>query len=75
MPFLTFGIYETMAIKRFTSIILGSEKKNNNKKYSVPWKLLTFFSLNEIQSALAIQSGLTRDGNTDIYQALCQIST
>ena len=64
-----------MEIKRFTSIILDSEKKTKKKKkYSVPWKLLTFFSLNEIQSALATQSDLTRDGNTDIYQALCQIS-
>lgn len=42
-------------------IILGSEKNN-----SVSWKLLTFFSLNEIQNALAIESDLTRDGNTYI---------
>lgn len=41
MPFLTFGIYETMEIK----IYIYNSWLQKKKKNSVPWKPLTFFLL------------------------------
>ena len=45
MPFLTFWIYETMEIKRFTSIILDSEKKTKKKNTQFLGNSWPFFLL------------------------------